>query len=311
MKIASFTLFLVLCLCAAPALAQGASAEKAKARCIRLGDILVADSHQYRESDLDLARRRLRRARNACDAALKVAPDDPRIMQYAGALRLADQDSEGASLLRKAAETGDPEAMRGYATAILTRDIPGKGVADAMELMHRAARAGHRQAQAELGMILARGDYGVPRDTRRALGLLRQYGRQGNAQAYLALGMIFLTTDPVVAEDPDGLADRELARRYLRKASRAGLPAAQAFFGQLLLKNAKNDSERERARDLIVAAANAGDQSGAYFLGTLYDMGYTVPKDRTKARRWYCRGGLNGIALAVESFGEDACKGIE
>lgn len=288
----------------------GNGVANAKVKCVMLGDTLARDAHRYREPDLEHAIGRLKRARKACEAALQASPKDARVMQYLGMLRLADRDDSGATLLQKAANTGDGEAMRGYAAAILAGNVPGKEIAEGVRFMESAAQAGNMQAQAELGLVLARGSYGVPRDTERALRLLRRYGRRGNPQAHFALALIFLTTNPVAADDPDGLADRDLARHYLDKASRAGLPEAQAMFGQLLLKNARTKAERERARDLIMAAANAGSQRAAYFLGTLYSMGYTVPEDQAKARHWYCRGGPDGVALAAVEFGEDSCLDI-
>lgn len=305
-------IFFAVCLWAVaiPAAAT-ASAAAAKARCMERAGVVVEDLGDVLAADAELVRRRVRRARAACESALKRMPRDPQVMQTTGALRLADGAPGGPALLRRAAETGSPAAMRAYADAILTDRVDGKTAGEAMELLERAARAGDRAAQVKLGMTLARGTHGVDRDTARALDLLRRYGDRGNAGAHLALGLIFLPA--AGGEDADGLADSARARDYLQRAADAGLPDGKAFLGQLLVSNRgpEGEGEGERGRELIVASARAGSRWGAYFLGTLYELGHTGPRDPDKARRWYCRGGRQGIAMAIELFGEGACKDID
>lgn len=274
------------------------------------GSAMVEDLSEHLAVDVRLVRRRVDRAREACESALKRMPGDVQVMQAAGVLRLIDGAPGGPALLRRAAETGNARAMRAYAETILADRIDGKTVGDGMELLEQAARAGDHTAQAELGMILAKGAYGANRDTARALHLLRHYADRGNARAYLALGIIYLP--PGRGKDADGLADSTLAREYLRMAADAGLPDGKALLGQLLVsdRGRETKAERERGRELIVASARAGSHLGAYLLGTLYELGHAVPRDLDKARRWYCRGGRLGIAMAIELFGERTCRDI-
>src|SRR5262245_51394579 len=63
----------------------------------------------------------------------------------------------------------------------------------------------------------------------------------------------------------------------------------------------------------IRVKAEAGDPAAMLVLGSLYDMGAGVPRDRTEAAAWYLRAAQAGNAEAQNSLGSmyQAGEGVE
>ena len=114
---------------------------------------------------------------------------------------------------------------RGWAA----EQTPGAALRDFQEAAYwyaLAARDGEARAFTQLGLLLARGQAGTPRDPEGAVLLWRAAAARGDGTAMFNLGAAHEHGIGLTAE-PDG------ARRWYRLAAEARHPAAQAALDRL------------------------------------------------------------------------------
>jgi TPR repeat protein len=105
----------------------------------------------------------------------------------------------------------------------------------------------------------------------------------------------------------------------VKKAADAGLAAAQALYGDMILAGGSGDEE---ALVYFRKAAEQGNADGQFSLGAMYESGEGVKRDVAEGRKWITKAAeqghsaaINAMALAYMSGGmgipEEARKGAE
>ncbi len=93
-------------------------------------------------------------------------------------------------LLRQAAELGNADAMAQLSAMHMLGQGTQENNREAVPWLEMAIRAGHKSAVGTLGMLLATGKGGVPRDMGRAVSLMKQAAAEGDSQSARMLEMI-------------------------------------------------------------------------------------------------------------------------
>lgn len=116
--------------------------------------------------------------------------------------------------LTTSARSGDAEAAYQLGRAYNSGDGVAADSGEAERWLANAARLGHRKAGAEYGLILLH--EGKPRE---ALPWLKEGAARGDSRAQYGLATLLFNGGPVPADPAE-------ARRWMRRAAKAGLPAA-------------------------------------------------------------------------------------
>ena len=135
-----------------------------------------------------------------------------------------DQDT-AINWARKAADQGHEEAHFSVGRVLIeSRDSDSK--AEAIRHLESAAAKNHTKAAIFLASVLARGDFGVPKDEAKAERLLKQFADRGDAECQMALASLYKIGDSFVDQ-------RNLADEWLRRAAAGGNQrAAQILMGR-------------------------------------------------------------------------------
>jgi TPR repeat protein len=284
----------------------------------------------YRAGDLDAAEQALRRMPGDADAEAWLGA----VLVDRGRVR------EAMPLLQHAADAGSSEGAHRLAL-IYAEGAAGtpRNDARALELFERAAAAGHRRAQINVGTMYFRGQ-GTARDLMRARAWLEKAAAaQDDAYALYALGRALdegqgtVMADPVRAADlyrraaqlghplaalRYGLAlsegngvrqDFAAAQSWLLQAGKGGVPEAAMAIGDLAarLSVTRDKAARQANLQLAVAwyevAAMAGVASAQFKLANAYLAGAGVARDPQQAQQWYVRAAAQGSPEAQYGLG--------
>jgi TPR repeat protein len=238
-------------------------------------------------------------------------------------LEMAKKD---AAWVRRAADAGEPEAMRMFAATIGDRG-------EAARWIQRSAEAGNRAAMFELASAYEKGS-GVMADRAIAEKWYRAAATAGDARAMYRLGV--LTSDmswvrkAAEAEVPEAMcrmgetaSDREEALRWFRKAGDLGNVnawtrigaltgdtaalerAAQAGDGEAKMRLGEMEARRGRYKQaylLYRAAADAGYAPAMTRVGDCHFEGKGTWVSEVDAVNWYRRAVHAGDKDAMEKL---------
>jgi TPR repeat protein len=268
----------------------------------------------------------------ACEAAAKVAPNDPRIMYQLGRSNSAAKAHETAlTQYSKAADQGYAAAQvnlgnmyrdgrgvpqdyaaavnwyrkaadQGYAAAQsnlgrIYRDGRGvpKDYAAAVSWYRKAADQGYAYAQNDLGNMYSKGQ-GVPQDYAAAVSWYRRAADQGYAYAQSNLGNMY--------RDGRGVPqDYAAAVSWYRKAGDQGHARAQDNLGIMYHEGKGVLQNYAAAVSWFRKAADQGYASAQSNLGYMYHEGKGVPQDYAAAVSWYRKAADQGHAWAQDNLG--------
>lgn len=146
-------------------------------------------------------------------------------------------------VLMAATEIGSPEAEFALAQIHLAGEGRDADVPTGVAWLEKAALHGLPQALFDLGVRYCRGE-GTAQDIVRGMQLYKQAGEAGHL-----IGKFNYATLVLGDHGLDG--DRELARRFLREAARAGLPAAQEACQRAQISYEADADNVEEALDRI------------------------------------------------------------
>jgi TPR repeat protein len=246
--------------------------------------------------------------------------------------------SEGVMWLQRAADGGSVVGRHRLALAL----AEGTGIARddkrAFELFEKAAEAGHRRAQLNLGTLYFRGQ-GVARDLVQARAWLEKAASDNDPYALYALARAMGEGDGPIAPDPvraadllrraaerghplaalryalalnDGYGvkrDQAAAQRWLLHLSSSGYPEAALAIGDI---SARTPTSRDKAANELAVqtavrwyeqAARAGIASAQFKLANAYFAGVGIERDPTQAQFWYGRASQQGLAEAQHAYG--------
>ena len=204
-----------------------------------------------------------------------------------------DADSaEGVSLIRRAAEAGNPRAMisigRMYAV--------GEGVPrDTLEAVHwyeRAVEAGSTQAMSQLAGSYLTGNV-APKNPQRAVKLYQMAADRGDLDALCRLGLCYEQGEGVV------LNSRRAYNLYLQAADH-GSAWGMRLAGFCYAQGTYVEQDMKQAAEWFLKSAEAGDVQSAYIIGQLYAAGEGVKKSKKEARKW--------LGMAAKAGHEEAAE---
>lgn len=284
----------------------------------------------YRAGDLAAAEGSLRR----------LAPSDADAEAWLGAILLdRGENREGLRALQHAADAGSSEGAHRLAL-VFAQGLAGTPRNDkkAAELFERAANAGHRRAQINIGILYLRGQ-GVTRDLVQARAWLEKAAADGDPYALYALARAMeesfgpIGADAVRATDlyrraaekghplaalryglalNDGYGlkkDPVAAQRWLVHAQQSGVPEAALALADMA---ARTPASRDKAaNEKIVrgavawyeAAAQQGVASAQFKLANAYFAGAGIARDPAQALLWYSRAAQQGLPEAEHALG--------
>jgi len=283
----------------------------------------------YRSGDLPTAEQALRR----------LVPENADAEAWLGTVLIdRGNNREGLQALQHAVDRGSSEGAQQLAL-VFAEGLAGmpRNDAKAVELFQRAAQAGNRRAQLDLGVLYLRGQ-GVTRDLQQARAWLQQAASDGNPYALYTLGRALeessgtAPADPVRATDlyrqaaekghplaalryglalADGSGikrDEDTAQRWLVAAQQAGVPEGALAMGDMAARRAVRDrAGREKLVQTAVTwyriAADAGVPSAQFKLANAYIAGAGVDADMAQAQVWYNRAALQGLPDAQQALG--------
>lgn len=101
----------------------------------------------------------------------------------------------------------------------------------------------------------------------------------------------------------------EEAAALLKAGAEAGLPKAQAAYGQVLLDGRGVAADAVAALGWFRKAAAGGDAMGMNMLGRCFEKGWGTPEDRTEATRWYARAAQAGLDWGMYNYGSALALG--
>eukprot|EP01031_Cornospumella_fuschlensis_P031147 gene31147-37644_t len=226
----------------------------------------------------------------------------------------SQQEAEGVSLLKDAAERGHADAQFYYSKCLM--EGRGNIKEDRREAFHwlsSAAAQGQGNAEAALGFAYQNGDYfSFAVDYQKAVFWLRKAADKGIGLAQIGLGQCYRLGRGVEQDHEKAVflfrqvANASAASSNTTAATDSRLAAGYAFF---LLGESYRDGEgvQEDAQEafrLFRVAAEQFNHTEAYEeLGDCYALGVGVDKDLQEAMRWYHVAALRRHADAQNSLG--------
>lgn len=216
----------------------------------------------------------------------------------------AELDRAIASL-RELAEGGSASAQRtlGWCYAY------GRGVnrdrSEALRWFQRAAKQGDIAAEYNIVMLNWYGEMRAGADLKlpdtfvqtaaeRALKPLREIADREYPPAQMAVGLI-----SAVSSD-----DESLLVPWLEKAASSGYAPAQAWLGDLRLKQALTDGEKADAFRLVQEGADGGCVDAYFMISRAYQSGRFVSRNQEESIKWLRKAALAGHAAAANELGD-------
>jgi TPR repeat protein len=229
----------------------------------------------------------------ACEAALKAAPNDPRIMFQLGRAYAAGNNFDGAFKQYSAAHAkGNVNATVNLGAFYLTGRGVAEDEAESVRLMRIAADQGHQVGAYNLGGDYEAGRGGLAKDDVQALRLYRIAASQGFPAANNAVGIYYESGRGGVAKDDNQ------AVQYYKRAVDQGFAAGQFNLARFNESGrgglAKDEVEALRLYRLAASQnlAQAQNAMGNY----LHNGRGGLPRDDVEAARMYKLASDQGAA---------------
>lgn len=237
------------------------------------------------------------------------------------------------ALFKLAVANQHPDALMVNGVTFFARN----DLTNAYWFVAKAAKQNHSPAQYFLAEMYHNG-WGVKKDQRKALGLLKSAANNGLAEAQYTLGMAYL-------KRRYGLSfNDELGRTWLEKAANQNFILAQKAYGAWLvgdnqyrkafkiLSNGVNNQkakskkderdiaemqtllahlydeglgtrqDRAKALHYFRKAANANIDMAQYSVGRCYEFGIAVKANAHQAKAWYGKACDNGLQPGCDSY---------
>ncbi len=173
----------------------------------------------------------------------------------------------------------------------------------ALSLALERVKTGDAEAMTLAAEILSRG-LGVPQDLPQAARLYSQAAEKGVLEAQFQAALFLLMGQYLPK-------DEAKAKAYLEKAVAGGHALAGFNLGQLVLAKATNDTERKKAYDLFLAAANIGLADAQYAVSQFLANGTGgVPYDEEAARIWLEKAARQNYDTAMLDYASWLIDGI-
>ncbi|MBR2374230.1 MAG: sel1 repeat family protein, partial [Lentisphaeria bacterium] len=222
-------------------------------------------------------------------------------------------DRNWFSMMQKAADMGDPDAMAA-AGFVMATAMRGRDSSRGLEILERAARSGVIDGKVKMGRIYLQGRL-VPKDEMKAYEYFKYGSERGNVEAkyYLALCLrngwgcradlkeaAALALAAADAGDSyaqllygtflrDGIgvpANTVSAMNYFERSAKQGNKHAKSMLSDLISK--ARDISADSAKTsvgIVQQSAVDGDVTSAFALGNIYTEGSKLPRDYKLGRK--------------------------
>lgn len=184
------------------------------------------------------------------------------------------------------------------------------GVLDVTEL-NRRIDSGDAYAMAILGESYLRGEWGVEKDTAKALELLSAAAESGHPLGLLGLGTIYGRGEGVEANEDR--ADEYYKQAYAELAANVpdSDPRWKCNLAMYYWSGGRGvDKNPSKAAILFGEAATSGYPRAVYWFGVLYQQGFGVTKDLDKAIELYTQAADGNYPRAIFRLGTLHALGI-
>jgi len=204
--------------------------------------------------------------------------------------------------LKKAAESGDPEAQSQWGLLLATGDSVPQNIVEALSWLRQAALQGEITAMFNLGIILEKG-LGCDPDQEEAALWYWQAAELGDTQARMKLGTMLIKGIGFTPGSP--------AIQAIKASAEKGYPYAQSFYAKLHLDGVGVDQDNETAERWFRQAAAQSDESAIFNLGEMMADGVTILTPEEELSQWFFDLGMKHLQAGdlVKAF--DCLVGIK
>jgi TPR repeat protein/aromatic ring-opening dioxygenase LigB subunit len=232
----------------------------------------------------------------ACEAAVKAAPGDARmIFQLGRAYAAAKAYDKARELYEQADALGHGLATNNLGALYADGWGVARDLAKARSYYLKAAQAGVPLAMYNFGSMAERGQGGA-QDYAEARHWYEKAAAAGFPRGAYGLGVLYQHGRGVQK-------DLNQARRWYESAAEHGYDWGMLDMGFLYERGEGVAVDYARAREWYEKAAAAGNGLAMSNIGVLYARGWGVPQDYTMARRWYERSAAAGNAAGMHNLG--------
>lgn len=204
-------------------------------------------------------------------------------------------------------EANQPTPDANYETArdLLKRQSVDGDTKKGFNPMLQSAEGGYLPAMAGVAYLYNVG-MGVEKDDSKAAEWYRKAAEKNHSISQFNLGRLLISDEVPL---PSGATDRTSQHRegieWIHKAADAKLTAAQAEWGVILLRgDFDTKPDAAEAERYLAPAADAGNPDAMNALGTMYQFGKGVLKDRTVAERYFRKAAMAGNVKAQANLGD-------
>ena len=177
-------------------------------------------------------------------------------------------------------------AEQGTALEETTEDkLKKKNIPQALKFLTNDAENGVVDAQIDLGVMYANGQY-VPQDDRQSAKWYRLAAENGDSRAQIILSVMYAKGQGVPQSD-------QKAVKWLRFSMKERVAPEKTHIYNLAKKNVSS------AIKILIDDAENGVVEAQNYLGTMYANGQGVPRDYVLAHMWYNLSGLQGHKAAT------------
>lgn len=199
-------------------------------------------------------------------------------------------DPEGFSLLKKAAEAGNLDAMDRMGL-VYTMGVPGKIDNDeALKWYLKAAEAGDVSAMVHCGDLYINNvlhERTAPKEPERAIDWYKKAAGQGSAKAALELGKLYSNGKDVKQDGPAAVKWLEQAAACSSDDEKTWTTRARTTLAEMYEKGSGVACDEAAAARWYRESAMHGDWDGMYHFAQRCETGRGVSQDTVEAYAWY------------------------
>jgi TPR repeat protein len=232
---------------------------------------------------------------------------------------IAPSDKDALKWYRAAAEQGNAAAQHNVGLMLW----PGRGVEkdkqEAIKWFRKAAKQEYPSAMFNMGTVYYNGDevliddvtafawfllaqnFGSPYAV-DAVRRMKEEKKHLESDALEKIGDMYQTG----ADLPQNSSE---ATKWYRKAAENGTAEVQIKLANLLLQGRGGVPNYAEVHSLCEKAASSHYPTGDYCIGKLYDQGWGVERDLSKAAKWFREAAKMGHSMATLRLGEMYWKG--
>lgn len=211
---------------------------------------------------------------------------DPKISAALEADRVRKQQIEAdRTALEQKANAGDPAAMYKLAATYCSRKDT---LPQCFDWKLRAAKAGHPEAQFDIGFSFVDGRYGNQKNGVEMFRWIKRAAEQGHSSAAYYVGSAYAGNTKVFGNQATGVEiSAKDAELWLQKAAKAGGMGAIMDLASMYLEGRVLERNIPQAIYWYSQAAEKRNTFAMRKLGEIYECGIGIEPNQQEAMKWY------------------------